>query len=148
MVTRKMLEAEIARLKYELNNKEISAKTAWSELKDEQKARAHEVEIYEAELDELKFDLQIMTESRNDWQTNYDTLSDNNEALRAELAKYKPKWQTGKPTEFGRYLCEGYYFNQSTHSPHHFLLEWFEGELNNPFILRWAGPIQLPEEEK
>jgi hypothetical protein len=47
------------------------------------------------EIDRVKLDLQIMTESRDDWQKNYDTLADNNAHLRAVLTEIEDVCENG-----------------------------------------------------
>jgi hypothetical protein len=65
--------------------------------------------------------------------------------LEQQLEASKLRWQTGKPTQFGRYICEGNYFSMITGKPYRSLVEWFEGEWVNPFYSRFAGPIPEPE---
>jgi hypothetical protein len=46
-------------------------------------------------IDQVKLDLQIMTESRDDWQTNYNTLADSNAHLRSVLKKIEDVCENG-----------------------------------------------------
>lgn len=96
-----------------------------------QRAEAHSRAV-EAKMISLKIQLERLDTAYKDAE--------------AELAKYKLKWQTGKPQQYGRYLCEGYYFNMDSNQPYQFLCEWFAGEWNSRLIARWAGPILPPEE--
>jgi hypothetical protein len=68
-------------------------------------------------------------------------------ALEAKLAKYRPKWQTGRPQAQGKYWVRYHFGNIGWgHPVIEFIQDHRLGSYDSP-TTQWSGPIPLPEEE-